>query len=159
MFIVCSLGVGLETGLFGLHYIRNEGISDHKRCFFNYSQCCFFDSVVIRMTCVFTTFKLFLYQHVTAFNCMSSLDTVKLGCLTSISLSHGMHLEQGYFFIPLNTKIFIHTFILRQHDHLNGLAGTQSINIHVSVYVLHLEHKLFRQQNFGPQYLTSWQSS
>lgn len=51
--------------------VRNEGISDHKRCFFNYNQCCFFDSVVIRMTCVFTTLKLFLYQHVTAFNCMS----------------------------------------------------------------------------------------
>lgn len=53
MFIVCSMGVGLETGLFGLHYIRNEGISDHKRFFFYYNQCCFLDSVVIRMICVF----------------------------------------------------------------------------------------------------------
>lgn len=64
-------------------------------------------------------------------------------------------LGTGVFFIPLNTKIFIHTFILRQHDHLNGLAGTQSINIHVYRYVLHLEHKLIRQKNIGPQYLTS----
>lgn len=64
-------------------------------------------------------------------------------------------LGTGVFFIPLNTKIFIHTFTLRQHDRLNGLAGTQSINIHVYRYVLHSEHKLTRQQNFGPLYLTT----